>query len=345
MVATRFFPHRQENLDIRTVLEMTKSTSQFSPEILEKKINNVGASRYAEAQTLTFFNSRKYLEDLQSSKAEFCLVPKELVDLVPQHIHAIVVENTIFACVAIIQALFETTRQISHSLQPCEHYYKGKDVVIGQNCTIMPNVTLGDGVRIGDNCILESGVYIGNNCIIGNNCHLESNVNINYTEIGNNVIIHSGTSIGQDGYGFLPDGKGGILKIPQMDYVKIGNNVEIGANTCIDRGFVNPTVIGDYTKLDNLIHIAHGVTLGQGCFLTACVCIAGSTNVGNFVQMGGNTSVTGHIDIEDFVQIAGNSGVTKGIKKGTTVSGYPAVEIHLWRKTFAFINRLVKKNK
>lgn len=344
MVAVNFFTRLKESLTIQDILQITHSSTQLEASLLQQTINNVAASRIADAQCLTFFNNKKYLEDLKATKAKFCLTTKNFVQFIPDYITAIIVDNPVFACIDLILALFDPRRQVSHQLQLVDHYYLGQHSQIGQNCYIMPGVVIGDEVTIGDNCVIESGVQIGNHCKIGSNCHIESNANLAYTEIGDGVIIHSGVCIGQDGYGFLPDPKGGILKVPQMDYVKIGNQVEIGANTCIDRGFVNPTVIGDLTKLDNLVHIAHGVTIGMGCFITAAVCIAGSTQVGNFVQIGGNSSIAGHIVIEDLVQIAGNSGVTKGIAKGTTVAGYPAVEINMWRKTFAFINRLVKKN-
>lgn len=198
--------------------------------------------------------------------------------------------------------------------------------IIGDNCKIGPSVTIDRDSFLGDNCNIASGVSIGPAVSIGNNCVIHANVSIeSETVIGHNVIIHSGSVLGSDGFGFVPDLSGEHKKIPQNGNVVIGNSVEIGSNCSIDRAVTDSTSIGDFTKLDNLIQIAHNVKIGKGCFIAAQTGIAGSTTVGNGVVFGGQVGVAGHIVIADGVVIAAKSGVTKSIKnRGITVSGNPA---------------------
>jgi len=198
--------------------------------------------------------------------------------------------------------------------------------IIGDNPEIGPSVTIERDCSIGNNCKIASCVSIGSSVSIGDNCVIHANVCIeSETVIGNNVIIHSGSVLGSDGFGFVPDPGGKHKKIPQNGNVVVGNSVEIGANCTIDRAVTDSTSIGDFTKLDNLIQIAHNVRIGKSCFIAAQTGIAGSTTVGNGVVFGGQVGVAGHIVIADGVVVAAKSGVTKSIKnKGITVSGNPA---------------------
>jgi len=182
-----------------------------------------------------------------------------------------------------------------------------RDCVVGINCRIGAGTVLGPGTVIGDDCLLYPNVTISAE-----------------TVLGNGVIIHSGTVIGSDGFGFVPDARGAHKKIPQNGNVVIGNHVEIGSNCTVDRAVTDSTVIGDFTKLDNLIQVAHNVIIGSGCFIAAQTGIAGSTVIGNGVVFGGQVGVGGHLVIKDGAVIAAKSGVTKNIESGITVSGNPA---------------------
>jgi len=185
--------------------------------------------------------------------------------------------------------------------------YLGENVRVGNGTKIYPNAYLGNNVKVGDNSIIHPGVKIYHDCVIGNN-----------------VIIHAGTVIGSDGFGFVPEA-GKHRKVPQIGRVVIGDDVEIGANVTIDRATFGETVIKRGTKIDNLVHIAHNVVVGEDSLLIAQVGIAGSTKVGNRVALGGQVGVVGHIEIGDDVKIAAQSGVPHDIKPNTTVSGTPAL--------------------
>jgi len=186
-------------------------------------------------------------------------------------------------------------------------------------CTVLEQgVTIGEGTRIGSCCCIGRDARLGSGCVIHSHAVVEAG-----TVIGDRTVIHSGTVLGADGFGFVPD-PAGHRKVPQNGIVVIGNDVEIGANCTIDRAVTGATTVGDHCKLDNLVHLAHNVTLGPGCLLAAQVGIAGSTRVGRGVVFGGQAGIGGHIEIGDGATIAGQAGVTKSVPAGAVVSGYPA---------------------
>ncbi|HAB35753.1 MAG TPA: UDP-3-O-(3-hydroxymyristoyl)glucosamine N-acyltransferase [Cryomorphaceae bacterium] len=188
---------------------------------------------------------------------------------------------------------------------------------------LAPGVTIGAGVEIGAGTVLHPGVTIYPHSIIGENC-----------------ILHAGVVIGADGFGFAPPSKAqdGLQKIKHIGHVILGNHVEIGANSCVDRAVVGATIIGLGTKLDNLCQIGHNVQIGMHCVLAGQVGIAGSASVGNGVQIGGQVGIAGHIHIGDGVRIGAQSGVHKNIEAGKTIMGSPAVEASVFRRKFAASN-------
>ncbi|HPJ29562.1 MAG TPA: UDP-3-O-(3-hydroxymyristoyl)glucosamine N-acyltransferase [Candidatus Sabulitectum sp.] len=181
-----------------------------------------------------------------------------------------------------------------------------RDCVIGRNCQIGSGCVLGAGTVVGESTVLHPGVTLLAGTVVGNGC-----------------IIHSGTVVGSDGFGFVPCGSGQHRKIPQNGNVVIGNNVEIGSNCSIDRAVTGSTMIGDHTKLDNLIQVAHNVRIGSSCLIAAQTGIAGSATIGSGVVIGGQVGIAGHIEIGDGAVIAAKSGVTKSLPPGVTVSGNP----------------------
>lgn len=346
MIDERFFPRKKDSLTLQELVELSKADSNYlRPDLdMNGTINNVGAVEDADEHTLTFFNAKKFLPALQKSSVKICLTDKKNVADVPHNIQPLVVPDPMIASVPIIEAMFDINRQVSKNLRQVEHYFMGEDSTVGEGSVILPNVVIGDNVTIGKNCYIGAGTVIEAGCQIGDGCQIGNNVNILYTVMGAGVIVHSGACLGQDGYGFLPDmTTGRIVKIPQVSKVVIGNMVEIGSCTCIDRGHLSDTMVGDLTKLDNLIHVGHGTKIGQACFVTACVCMAGSSTIGNLVQVGGNSSITGHIHIGDQARIAGHSGVSKSVETKKAVGGYPAQELNAWRRGVAVNHRIVRK--
>ncbi len=203
--------------------------------------------------------------------------------------------------------------------------YVGPHVKIGKNTKIYPNVTILDESSIGDNTTIWPGTVIRERCHVGNDC-----------------IIHPNATIGADGFGFRPCPEKGLVKIPQIGNVIIGNNVEIGANTCVDRGKFSSTVLGDGCKIDNLVQIGHNSKLGKFCIMAGNSGLAGSVTLGNGVIIGGSASIKDHTTMGDGVIIGAGSGVTSDVEAGKVMLGYPAVEAREALKQWAMLKRLVK---
>lgn len=205
--------------------------------------------------------------------------------------------------------------------------YIGPNVTVGENNIIYPNVTILDESTIGNKTVVWSGTVIRERCHIGNDC-----------------IIHPNATIGADGFGFRPDPERGLVKIPQIGNVIIGNNVEIGANTCVDRGKFSSTVLGDGCKIDNLVQIGHNSRLGKFCIMAGNSGLAGSVTLGNGVIIGGSASIKDHTTIGDGAIVGAGSGVTGDIEAGKTMLGYPAVEAREALKQWAILKRLVRES-
>lgn len=203
--------------------------------------------------------------------------------------------------------------------------YIGPNVVIGENTVIYPNVTILDHCTIGKNTTIWSGTVIRERCHIGSYC-----------------ILHPNCTIGADGFGFRPCPEKGLVKIPQIGNVIIGNGVEIGANSCVDRGKFSSTILGDGCKIDNLVQIGHNSKLGKFCIMAGNSGLAGSVTLGNGVIIGGSASIKDHTTLGDGVIIGAGSGVTGDVEAGKTMLGYPAVEARDALKQWAILKRLVK---
>jgi UDP-3-O-[3-hydroxymyristoyl] glucosamine N-acyltransferase len=216
----------------------------------------------------------------------------------------------------------------------------GENVQFGKNVAIMPYVVLADNVVIGDNSVLYPHVYVGQDSVIGSDTLIYANVSLREgSQIGNRVIIHSGASIGSDGFGFVTTA-GKHHKLPQVGNVIIEDDVEVGANTAIDRAATGSTIVRRGTKIDNLVHLAHNVVIGEDCFLVAQTGIAGSTKVGNHVTFAGQTGTTGHITIGDNCVFAARSGVIGSIEAGSFCAGFPARPHKEWLKGEASLRKV-----
>ena len=207
--------------------------------------------------------------------------------------------------------------------------YIGKDVVIGTNTIVYPNVTIFDSVTIGNNTAIWSGTVIRERCVVGSYC-----------------ILHSNVSIGADGFGFrpAPDGRG-LMKIPHIGNVVIGNGVEIGASSCVDRGKFSATIVGDGCKIDNMIQIGHNSKMGRSCIMAGASGLAGSVTLGDGVIIGGGARISDHVTLGNGVSVGGNSGVINDWPDGAKVLGYPAVEARDALKQWVILKKLVKESK
>lgn len=233
--------------------------------------------------------------------------------------------------------IFQPERTIKHGVHPSSIVSKkakvSKTACVAAYCVIGPGVEIHDGVQI------EPHVYIESGCVIGENTVIESNVSIRRAKIGKNCILHSGCVIGTEGFGFIPTVQG-VVKIPQVGGVVIGDSVEIGACTCIDCGTIGNTIIGDGTRMDNQVQIAHNCKIGKNCLFCGKSAVAGSTEIGDNVIFAAEAAARDHVKIGSNSQIAGRAGVTHNIPEGAVVSGYPAREHRSDLKSQAYVARL-----
>lgn len=317
-----------DNLKLKELVNPLGITCSSSIEITA-----LNTLQEATTSHISFLENKKYLEQLHNTKAGAVLVHKDLAHEVPNGTIALV-------CDAPYVMLAKLSKQFASKIVELN----GNDPIIGKDCTIMPNVTIGKNSIIGDNCTLMAGVFIGDNVTIGANTIIYPNVVI-YRDcvVGSDCIIHAGTIIGSDGFGFAPTVTGEYVKIYQNGNVVIGNNVEIGANCAIDRAAFNSTIVEDNARLDNLVHIGHNCKIGRSSILTGQVGLAGSTILHEYVVMGGQSACTGHLEVAPFSTIAGRCVVTKTIKEPKKQwAGFPHIEHRQWLKLQAKIMNLLK---
>lgn len=215
---------------------------------------------------------------------------------------------------------------------------------IGEGAVIAPGVFLGEGVEIGRMAIIGPGSVIGRGVQIGNATRIGAHVSISHALIGDNCSIHPGTRIGQDGFGYV-NGPAGHFKIPQLGRVIVQDHVEIGANVTIDRGAMSDTIIGEGSKLDNLVQIGHNARSGRHCIIVSQAGLSGSAEIEDFVVIGGQVGVSGHVKIGKGAFIAGKSGVTRSLEGGKVYGGFPARPVEQWRREVGVVARLAKAGK
>lgn len=290
-------------------------------------LTGVNELSVAKESEVSFLGNLKYLSEALKSKAGIIFIADDMDISQFTNKNIIKVPDPRYAY-SIVLGIVEKERlrlekkNIHFSASIANNVNMGINVCIGQNVVIETDTEIGDNVRILPN------VYIGNNVKIGKNCLIYPNVFIgDCTVLGNRVIIHPGVVIGGDGFGFVKTNEKKIQKIPQIGKVEIGDDVEIGANTTVDRATVDVTKIDNGTKIDNLVQIGHNVKIGENCVIVAQVGISGSTHLGNNVTVGGQTGLAGHLKIGNDVMIAAQSGVTGNIKDCEKVGGNPIVPI------------------
>ena len=344
MVNSYFFNIKKESLTLKEVLDITKARLAGKDQKVDPdtQVKGITTLQNADYNQLSFLSSAKYLESFKKSKAGFCLIEEKYLPQLPETTIGLIHSNPYFAYSQITAEFYGYKEKVDNNLISPKASIE-ESASIGSNCKIMPGVYIGKNVKIGDNCYIGANSVITDNCQIGSNSIIHCSVVLSYCQIGNNAIIHNGAKIGQDGFGFAHN-KGVNHKILQLGLVIIGNDVEIGANSCIDRGAIEDTIIDDGVKIDNLVQIGHGVKIGQGTVLCGCSAIAGSARIGKFVQIGGGALINGHITIGDGAKIAGGSGVAKSVAPMQSVGGSPAMPIKDWHRINIKLAQIIKKS-
>lgn len=330
MSRLRFFNKKYDILTLKEILAVTGGKILDDAD-LNVQISDVATLDDASSSDISFLTAGSYLDKFLVSKAGVILMEERYQEKAPKGCVAIIHENPYYAYSLIAGHFYEEKKP---------DFSDNKKVKIGQNCQIAPSAHIGNNVEVGANSIIGPGAVIMDGVIIGNNAQINANAVVSFAVIGKNAIIHNGAKIGQDGFGFAHD-KGINHKIIQLGIVEIGDDFEIGANACIDRGAIKNTKIGNQVKLDNLVQIGHNVEIDMGTVIAGATVVAGSTKIGKFVQIGGNGSITGHIEIGDGCKIAGMSGVTKSLDPMSTVAGIPAVPIRNWHKMHSALLKMI----
>lgn len=318
-------------LSLKKIADLVGGNVIGNDSFIIEGINSLDAAAQGE---ISFFADRKYKESLKKTKASAIIISEEnLLFKGPQ----VVVPNPALAY-AKVASVF--TPPLPRYPGISEQAVLHDSTCIGKDVSIYPLVYVGEEALIGDGVIMFPGVFIGDRVKIGNGTIIYPNVTILHDcQIGKNVIINAGTVIGSDGFGFVRDGPVSV-KIPQIGMVQIDDDVEIGANSCIDRAASGKTWIKRGVKTDNFVHVAHNVIIGEDTIVVAQVAISGSVNIGRQVIIGGQVAISDHVEIGDRVMIGSQSGVPKSIPSGEVVSGTPAMPHRLWLKTSGIIKRL-----
>jgi UDP-3-O-[3-hydroxymyristoyl] glucosamine N-acyltransferase len=310
----------------------------------EKLISGVSSFEDADSGQLSFASDPKFLGRIDQTRAGAVIIPQTQTPVpnLPEETTCLICDSPKIAFFK-IAAHFHPEKQIApgiHSTAVID-----TDVHIGRNPVISSNVFIGERVRIGDHVHLMPNVYIGDDAVIGDNVVLKPNVTImEKTRIGSHVMIHSGSVIGCDGYGFAQEAEK-HEKLAHSGYVQIKDHVEIGANTTIDRGTLGTTVIGNGVKIDNQVHIAHNVKIGDHTLIVAQVGIAGSARIENNVIIAGKAGISGHLTIEAGSIVGPMAGVHSSVGKNQIVSGIPQMPHTRWRKVVSIISRLPEMRK
>jgi UDP-3-O-[3-hydroxymyristoyl] glucosamine N-acyltransferase len=305
----------------------------------ELSLEDVAPLDAAGPAHLTFLANPKYATALGQSNAGAAFVHPDQTHRAPAGMTLLVTANPYIAFARAAQRFHPAPRPpagIAPSAIIDPSAKLGSAVAIGPNVVIGARVEIGDGTAIGANSV------VGDGCVIGSGCLISANVTVAYCLMGSRVTLYTGVRIGQDGFGFAMDTSGHV-KIPQLGRVVIGDDVEIGANTTIDRGAGPDTIIGAGSMIDNLVQIGHNVVLGRGCVVVAQAGLSGSSRLGDFVTVGGQAGLTGHLTIGAGARIGAQAGVMRDLPAGAAVGGSPAVPLMQWHRQTALLNRMTKK--
>lgn len=339
MADLRFF-NRNKPLTIAEIASLSGAVLH-NPSMAGQMIEDVAPLDRAGSSEISFLDNSKYIQGFTESRAGACFIREKHIEVAPAGMALLITEDPYRAHAMTAQYFYPFVPPVS-DVSP--HAVIDATAKIGANCIVGPNAFIGRGVEIGEGCIIGANAVLHDGVVIGAGSRVGALTSLSHTLVGERVIIHRGVHIGQDGFGFAL-GRGGHVKVPQLGRVVIENDVEIGAGTCIDRGTGPDTIIGEGTKIDNLVQIGHNVQIGKHCVIVAQVGIAGSTRIGDGTVLAGQVGVAGHLKIGSGVRVAAKAGVMNDLPSGASYGGYPAIPAKDWHRQTLALAKLGKQRK
>lgn len=329
-----------------TVAEIAAVTGAqlLDPDAADVAISGIAPASEGGAGSLVYIDNRRNAHLLDGLKAAAILCTLELSASVPMGIARLVTARPQYAFALAGRTLYPAAvspRAITGETGVSPSALVAPSASVEEGAIVEAGAVVGEHAAVGKGTVVAPNAVIGPFCRVGRDCYVGPNVSLQYALVGDRVFIHGGAQIGQDGFGFVP-GAAGPERIPQIGRVIIQNDVEIGANTTVDRGAMSDTVIGEGTKIDNLVQVAHNVRIGRGCVIAGHSGLSGSVTMGDFVMLGGRVGIADHISIGDRVQIAASSGLMHDVPSGERWAGSPARPIREFFKEVAAIRSLMK---
>ena len=306
---------------------------------INKKFFDVKNLVEACPDDVSFLHNAAYRKQFMKSKAGLCVLHSSRQKDAPKGMALLLSETPYLAYAKIVQAFYPGEQPKGYV---AESSVIDKTAVLGDLTSVGAGAVIKENVKIGSRCVIGENAIIGAGVKIGNDCRIGVSTSIHFSLIGSRVVLYAGARLGEAGFGFASS-SGEFVTLPQLGRVIVGDDVEIGANTTVDRGSGSDTVIGKGCRIDNLVQIAHNVKLGEGCILVSQAGIAGSTKVGKQVVIGGQAAIAGHLSIGDKVKIGGQSGILKDIPAGAQYAGSPGVPMRQWLRQAIILRRMARK--